>query len=95
MTTEMRPPHTYYGIGWHIGFDTYVERHADNGEAIRIMNEHRNAVMHSGGSTGGTIMMILCRDHGRAVAVVKNVDGESSVSPLLLALKTLDIFHTN
>ena len=59
------------------------------------MAEHPNSVMHSGGSTGGITMMILCRDHGRAVVVVKNVDNEESAIPFLLALETLDIFHEN
>ncbi len=81
-----------YGIGWHIGFDLYKERFKDDAEAVRIMNEHPNSVMHSGGSMGGTTMMILCRDHGRAVTVVKNVSGDNSTNHVLLALKTLDIF---
>ena len=84
-----------FGIGWHIGFGTYPEKFKDDAEALRIMAEHPNAVMHSGGSTGGTTMMILCRDHGRAVAVVKNVDSEDSANPFLLALRTLDIFYRN
>jgi len=82
-----------YGIGWHIGFETYMERHAEDLEAMRIMREHPGAVMHSGGSMGGSTMMILCRDHQRAVAVVKNVDGDQSSDHFLLALRTLDIFH--
>lgn len=84
---------TDYGIGWHIGFDFYMERHGEDQDAIRIMQEHPGAVMHSGGSMGGSTMMILCRDHQRAVAVVKNVDGDQSSSHFLLALRTLDIFH--
>lgn len=84
-----------YGIGWQIGFGRYLEKYTDNEEAQRIMAEHPGAVMHSGGSTGGITMMILCRDHGRAVVVVKNVDGEESAVPFLLALETLDIFHKN
>lgn len=82
-----------YGIGWHIGFDRYLKRYSDDPEAMRIMNDHPDAVMHSGGSMGGTSMMILCRSHQRAVAVVKNVDGDKSASHFLLALKTLDIFY--
>ncbi len=82
-----------FGIGWQIGFDRYLERFSEDQEALRIMGEHANAVMHSGGSAGGTTMMILCRDHKRGVAVVKNVDRDNSVSHFLLALKTLDIFH--
>ena len=84
-----------FGIGWHIGFDFYMEKYSDNQEAIRIMMEHPDAVMHSGGSTGGSTMMILCKNHERAIAVVKNVDSEASASHFLLALKTLDIFHNN
>jgi len=82
-----------YGIGWQIGFGRYLERYSDDANAQRIMAEHVNSVMHSGGSTGGITMMILCRDHGRAVVVVKNVDSEDSAVPFLLALETLDIFH--
>lgn len=82
-----------YGIGWHIGFDLYRERFSDQPDAIRIMNEHKGAVMHSGGSMGGTTMMILCRKHGRAVTVVKNVDRDQSTNHVLLALNTLDIFN--
>jgi len=84
-----------YGIGWQIGFGRYLEKYSDDVDAQRIMAEHPGAVMHSGGSTGGTTMMILCRDHGRAVAVVKNVDSEESAVPFLLALEMLDIFHKN
>ena len=81
-----------FGIGWQIGFGRYRESYADNAEAIRLMNEHPNSVMHSGGSMGGTTMMILCRDHHRAVVVVKNVSGSKVGRPLVLALKTLDAF---
>lgn len=84
---------TDFGIGWHIGFGRYLERFSDDPDAIRIMTEHPGAVMHSGGSMGGTTMMILCREHQRAVAVVKNVDRDKSTNHFLLALKTLDIFH--
>ena len=49
--------------------------------------------MHSGGSMGGTTMMILCRNQGTAVTVVKNVDGDDSVNVFDLALKTLDTFN--
>jgi serine beta-lactamase-like protein LACTB len=84
-----------YGIGWQISFGRYLEKYKDDANAQRIMAEHPNSVMHSGGSTGGVTMMILCRDHGRAVVVVKNVDNEESAIPFLLALETLDIFHEN
>ena len=100
--TEMFTPATTadgkaldYGIGWHIGFDIYMDRFSEDPDVIRIMEEHPNAVMHSGGSTGGTTMMILCLDHQRAVAVVKNVDGDTSTSHILLALKTLDMFQSD
>jgi len=82
-----------YGIGWQIGFGLYLERYKDDANAQRIMAEHADSVMHSGGSTGGITMMILCREHGRAVVVVKNVDSEESAVPFLLVLETLDIFH--
>jgi len=82
-----------YGIGWQIGFGRYLEKYSDDANALRIMAEHPDAVMHSGGSTGGVTMMILCRDHGRAVVVVKNVDSEESAVPFLLALETLDVFY--
>ena len=84
-----------FGIGWQIGFGRYLERFNEDPETTRIMKEHPNAVMHSGGSIGGVTMMILCRDHQRAVAVVKNVDGDKSTNQLLLALNTLDIFYNN
>jgi len=84
-----------YGIGWQIGFGRYLEKYKDDANAQRIMAEHSNAVMHSGGSTGGITMMILCRDHGRAVVVVKNVDSEESAVPFLLALSTMDVFFKN
>lgn len=84
-----------FGIGWIIGYDRYVKTYADNPEALRIMGDHKNAVMHSGGSMGGITMMILCKDHNRAVTVVKNVSGEDSANVFLLALKTLDIFNAH
>jgi serine beta-lactamase-like protein LACTB len=84
-----------FGIGWQIGFDRYLDRHSEDQDAMRIMQAHPNAVMHSGGSMGGTTMLILCPDHERAVAVVKNVSRDSSSSHFLLALKTLDIFQNH
>lgn len=83
-----------YGIGWRIGFEGLKQRFNDNPIALRMMDDHANSVMHTGGSIGGTTMMILCLDHQRAVAVVKNVDGDTSTNHILLALQTLDIFHT-
>lgn len=38
-------------------------------------------------------MMILCREHGRAVTVVKNVSGDETTDVFALALQTLDAFH--
>jgi serine beta-lactamase-like protein LACTB len=82
-----------FGIGWMTGWKRSEARYKNNAEAMRIMSEHPNSVMHSGGSAGGITMMILCKTHGRAVTVVKNVDSESSANVFLLALKTLDLFH--
>jgi serine beta-lactamase-like protein LACTB len=56
------------------------------------MQAHPNSVMHSGGSMGGTTMMILCLEHKHAVTVVKNVNGDKSADTFALALKTLDAF---
>lgn len=83
-----------FGVGWIVGYDRYIERYADNPEALALMKAHGNAVMHSGGSMGGITMMILCREHNHAVTVVKNVSGEDSANVFLLALQTLDIFTT-
>ena len=86
-----------YGIGWAVGFDNYIQRASENmeenAEYINIMQSHPNSVMHGGGSVGGITMMILCLEHKRAVAVVKNVDGDQSVNVMQLALKTLDLFQ--
>lgn len=84
-----------FGVGWIVGYDRYIERYADNPEALLLMKAHGNAVMHSGGSMGGITMMILCREHKHAVTVVKNVSGENSANVFLLALKTLDIFKAH
>ena len=85
------------GIGWFVGFDFdlawAMEDEAANKDIIRIMQAHPTTVMHSGGSVGGTSMMLLCLDHDHAVAVVKNVDGDESADVFELALKTLDIFY--
>lgn len=85
------------GIGWGIGFKRRIEAmknsDVDYSKFIKIMEEHPNSVMHSGGSAGGITMMILCLDHDRAVTVVKNVDSEDSANVLFLALNTLDIFY--
>ncbi|GAC13279.1 serine hydrolase domain-containing protein [Aliiglaciecola lipolytica] len=84
-----------FGIGWHIGFDSYHnnQRYKNDTEAKSLMAAMPNVVMHSGGSMGGTTMMILCTDHNRAVTVVKNVDGDQSVDVFLLALRTLSFYH--
>jgi serine beta-lactamase-like protein LACTB len=49
--------------------------------------------MHSGGSVGGTTMMILCIEHEHSVTVVKNVGHEPTANVFSLALRTLDLFH--
>lgn len=86
-----------FGIGWMVGFDSYQPRfngqNKRDKDFKRIMKEHKDSVMHSGGSMGGTTMMILCREHQHAVTVVKNVSGEISANVFELALKTLDIFN--
>ncbi|WJG08821.1 serine hydrolase domain-containing protein [Aliiglaciecola sp. LCG003] len=84
-----------FGIGWMINFDSFKRRsyYQDNSRAQQLMASFDNAAMHAGGSNGGTTMMILCRDHQRAVTVVKNVDGEHSADVFLLALETLSHFH--
>jgi serine beta-lactamase-like protein LACTB len=81
------------GIGWVVGFGGYQERYTDQPEILAIMDRHKDSVLHSGGSMGGTTMMILSRSHGLAVTVVKNVDGDDSVDVVKLALMTLDSFH--
>jgi len=84
-----------FGIGWMIDFDNHKDRsyYKDNLHAQNLMASFDNAVMHSGGSNGGTTMMILCRDHQRSITVVKNVDGEYSADVFLLALEALALFH--
>ena len=85
------------GIGWFVGFDDELawakQDPEKNAKLIRIMEEHPHTVSHSGGSVGGTSMLILCLEHERAVTVVKNVDGDDSADVFALALETLDIFH--
>lgn len=85
-----------FGIGWDIGFErrlAKMQRQAEQNKAlINIMQAHPNSVMHSGGSMGGTTMMILCLEHKHAVTVVKNVNGERSANTFALALKTLAVF---
>lgn len=86
-----------FGIGWMIDFDNYKNRsyYQDNQKAQKLMASFGNAVMHAGGSNGGTTMLILCRDHQRSITVVKNVDGEHSADEFLLALEALGMFHTD
>lgn len=84
-------PPSFHGVGWVIGFDRYMDNYSEDFQ--RIMQEHPNTVMHSGGSVGGLTMMILCLDHNRAVALTKNVSGGPGANHFELALKTLDIFH--
>lgn len=87
-----------FGIGWMVGFNRYQTRpiYQNNPAALQLMEAMPNAVMHSGGSMGGTTMLIMCLDHARAVTVVKNVDSdvyEQSGDVFLLALETLSEFH--
>jgi len=91
-----------HGIGWVVGFDRYRAAFTANpeqaAETLAMMDRHPHTVMHSGGSTGGLTMMILCLDHNRAVALTKNVGNappadQDQANHFLLALKTLDIFH--
>ncbi len=52
-----------------------------------------NAQMHYGASNGGNTMMILCRDHNRAITVVDNAHDNPTTDVFLLALVTLENFH--
>lgn len=87
---------TAYGIGWMIGFDNHKDRsyYKNRKDVQNMMASIPNAVMHSGGSNGGTTMMIMCLDHNRAITVVKNVHGEHTADVFLLALETLQNFHS-
>lgn len=82
-----------FGVSWIVGFGNNLTRYKDHPTAPAMMERHKNAVMHSGGSMGGVTMMILCLDHNRAVTVVKNVSSERSANMFLLALQTLDTFY--
>jgi serine beta-lactamase-like protein LACTB len=86
-----------FGIGWEVGFNRHIAKaiaHAkENVDQLRIMKEHPKSVMHSGGSVGGTTMMILCIEHEHSVTVVKNVGHEPTANVFSLALRTLDLFH--
>ncbi|MFT6208818.1 MAG: serine beta-lactamase-like protein LACTB [Colwellia sp.] len=88
-----------FGIGWEVGFNRHIVKamaHAkENVDQLRIMKEHPKSVMHSGGSVGGTTMMILCIEHKHSVTVVKNVGHEPTANVFSLALRTLDLFHKN
>ena len=86
-----------FGIGWMVDFDNYKNRsyYQGNLKVQDLMASFDNAVMHSGGSNGGTTMLILCREHQRSVTVVKNVDGEYSADVFLLALQALSMFHND
>lgn len=88
---------TPFGIGWMRGFGNHKDRtyYRDREDVQGMMATIPNAVMHSGGSNGGTTMMILCRDHNRAITVVKNVHGEHTADVFLLALETLTYFHNS
>jgi serine beta-lactamase-like protein LACTB len=84
-----------FGIGWMIDFDHHKDRsyYINNDHTQNFIASFDNAVMHSGGSNGGTTMLILCRDHQRSITVVKNVDGKHSADVFLLALEALALFH--
>ncbi len=87
---------SYAGIGWFVGWQRYLNRlnrdKVKNKNYLEMINRHKNAVMHSGGSMGGVTMLILCLDHNHSAAVVKNVNGESTANVFNLALETLDLF---
>lgn len=93
---ERNPP-SPHGIGWVVGFSRYINNYTGNPESrdemLRMISEHPNAVMHSGGSTGALTMMILCPDHKHAVALTKNVGNGINANHFQLALRTLDIFY--
>ncbi|MFT5520056.1 MAG: serine beta-lactamase-like protein LACTB [Enterobacterales bacterium] len=97
LTKQVKESESNFGIGWQVGFDNYLKRYKQYEEKykqyIDIMRQHPRVVIHSGGSVGGTTMLILCLDHEHAVTVVKNVDGDKTANTLLLALETLDIFY--
>ncbi|BBM03095.1 serine hydrolase [Microbulbifer sp. GL-2] len=83
------------GVGWFIGSEDLVAEYAsDEYEDLRrILQEHPNIVSHSGLSIGSVSMLILCPDHQRAIAAIKNVDLETSADLTALSLRALDIFH--
>ncbi|USD23207.1 beta-lactamase family protein [Microbulbifer variabilis] len=88
---------TNIGIGWFLGGQDFLagynsEEYAD---IRRILEVHPNLLYHTGLSIGSTSVLILCPEHQRAVTVIKNVDLESSADLVALALKTLDLFHSN
>lgn len=85
-----------YGVAWMIDFDNFKDRsyYKDNLKAQAMMTSLDDAVMHSGGSNGGTTMLILSRKHNSAITVVKNVDGEYSADVFLLALEALSLYHS-
>ena len=91
---------TFFGLGWFVGFDFYLQNiearlpaqaHA---AARKIMERYPFAVMHSGSSIGGTTMLILSRRRRLAVVVVINSSHGQGL-PLLLALHTFDAFIRN
>lgn len=90
--------YSQFGIGWAIGFEQRVKEamldESRNRDIIRIMKAHPNSVMHSGGSLGGTTMMILCLEHQHAVTVVKNVDREETANVFELALQAMDMLYS-
>lgn len=84
-----------FGIGWVVNFDRYIKRsqRRQQTELVNMMNSFTDVGMHSGGSMGGVTMSILCKEHQRAVTVVKNVSNERSADVFSLALNTLYQFH--
>ncbi|MEE8371625.1 MAG: serine hydrolase domain-containing protein [Sphingomonadales bacterium] len=88
---------TPYGLGWMVSFATYIETierrlpkaAQDVGRAI--MEKYPFTVLHSGGSVGGTSIMLLSRRDGLTVVVSMN-SSQGKGLPLLLALHTFDAF---
>ncbi|MDP5030492.1 serine hydrolase [Paraglaciecola sp.] len=85
-----------FGVGWQIGFEPLKQNKAYQAKELQsMMSTMPHVVMHSGGSMGGTTMLILCTEHARAVTVVKNVNGDKSANVFLLALKALSFYHNH
>jgi serine beta-lactamase-like protein LACTB len=86
------------GIGWQSGWHNYEQQYCgDEAEhqsysLCATIERTPNAVMHAGGAVGGEAMLILDRDRGLAVVVMKN-DYGSSANTFRLALETLGLFQ--